>query len=133
MAILDVERLLEPVSEESPCGPNLEYDDLFISFEDAARGKAEQQYGETIIPAEEPDWREVRRLGVDLLSRTKDLRVGCLLARSLLETDGLPAFAEALVLIRGYLAAILAVRASAIGSGRRQRSNIAGQHGLLVK
>lgn len=103
MAILDVESLLEPVSEENPCGPNLEYDDVFVSFENAARGKSEQQYGETIIAAEEPDWREVRLLGLDLVSRTKDLRVACLLARSLLETEGLQAFAESLALVRGYL------------------------------
>jgi len=103
MAILDVENLLEPVSEENPCGPNLEYDDLFVAFENAARGKSEQQYGDTIIAAEEPDWREVRRLGLELVPRTKDLRVGCLLARGLLETDGIPAFTEALALIRGYV------------------------------
>jgi type VI secretion system protein ImpA len=103
MAVLDVETLLAPVSEEEPCGPNLEYDDVFTSFEQAARGKAEQQYGDTIIPAEAPDWREVRRLGSDLVTRTRDLRVGCMLARGLLETDGLSGFAEALALVRGYL------------------------------
>jgi type VI secretion system protein ImpA len=103
MAILDIDNLLEPVSEESPCGSNLEYDDLYTSFEQAARGKAEQQYGDTIIPAEEPDWPEVRRLGRDLITRTKDLRVGCMLARGLLETEGLVGLAEALALVRGYL------------------------------
>jgi type VI secretion system protein ImpA len=103
MAILDVETLLAPISEQEPCGPNLEYDDVFTSFEQAARGKAEQQYGDTIIPAEEPDWREVRRLGRDLVTRTKDLRIGCMLARGLLETDGFSGFAEALALVRGYL------------------------------
>ena len=102
MAILDVDRLLEPVSDDSPCGPNLEYDDAYAAFERAARGKAEQQYGETIIPAEEPDWPEVRRLGVELVARTKDLRVACQLARGLLETDGLTEFAASLALIRGY-------------------------------
>jgi type VI secretion system protein ImpA len=103
MAILDVDSLLEPVSEESPCGPNLEYDDAFASFEQAARGKPEQQYGDTIIPAEEPDWPEVRRLGIELVGRTKDLRVACQLARGLLQTDGFPDFAACLALVRGYL------------------------------
>lgn len=103
MAILDVESLLEPISEESPCGPNLEYDDQFVALEAAARGKPEQQYGDTIIAAEEPDWREVCRHGLDLVHRTKDLRVVCLLARAFVETEGLPAFAESLAVIRGYL------------------------------
>ena len=89
MVLLDVDTLLEPVSDDSPCGPNLEYDDAYASFERSARGKAEQQYGETIIPAEDPNWREVRRLGLELVLRTKDLRVACLLVRGLLETEGL--------------------------------------------
>jgi type VI secretion system protein ImpA len=103
MASLDVDSLLEPVSEESPCGPNLEYDDGFASFEQAARGKAEQQYGDTIIPAEDPNWPEVRRLGMDLVGRTKDLRVACQLARGLLQTNGFSDFAACLALVRGYL------------------------------
>jgi type VI secretion system protein ImpA len=81
----------------------LEYDDTYAAFERAARGKAEQQYGETIIPAEEPEWREVRRLGVELVGQTKDLRVACQLARGMLETEGLQDFAATLALVRGYI------------------------------
>jgi type VI secretion system protein ImpA len=103
MAILDVNRLLEPVSGDNPCGPNLEYDDAYTDFERAARGKSEQQYGDTVYPAEEPDWREVCRLGVELLDRTKDLRLACQLARGFVETDQLTDFASDLALIRGYL------------------------------
>ncbi len=103
MVLLDVDTLLEPVSDDSPCGPNLEYDDAYASFERSARGKAEQQYGETIIPAEDPNWREVRRLGLELVLRTKDLRVACLLVRGLLETEGLRELASSLALVRGYL------------------------------
>jgi type VI secretion system protein ImpA len=103
MSVLDIEAMLAPLSEEAPCGPNLEYDPLFADLESAARGKREQQYGDTIIPAEAPNWPEVRRLGIELLSRTKDLRVACLLARALLTTDGLPGIAEGLALVRGYV------------------------------
>src|SRR4051794_4775720 len=103
MAILDVDRLLEPVSDDSPCGPNLEYDDTYAAFERAARGKAEQQWGDMIDPAKPPDWLEVRRIGAELVERTKDLRVVCQLARGDLETAGLPDFAASLALIRGYI------------------------------
>src|SRR5262245_5168011 len=103
MAILDVDRLLEPVSDDSPCGPNLEYDDTYAAFERAARGKAEQQVGESIKPAEPPDWHEVCRLGDELLQRTKDLRVVCQLARGILETKGLAGVADCLALLRGYI------------------------------
>ena len=103
MAILDVESLLIPISNEEPCGPNLEYDSDYADFEKAARGTREQQYGQTIIPGEEPNWREVRRLGLEMLTRTMDLRVGCQLARGLLEIDGFSGFVEGLGLVRGYL------------------------------
>jgi type VI secretion system protein ImpA len=103
MATLDVERLLQPVSEDAPSGENLEYDPTFAAFEQAAREKPEQQYGATIIPAEEPNWLEVRQLGMDLTERTRDLRVACTLALGLLKTEGLPAFAEGLALVRGYI------------------------------
>jgi type VI secretion system protein ImpA len=62
MALIDVDALLAPVSEDAPCGPDLEYDAEFLALEDAARGKAEQQFGDTIIPAEDPDWRKVQQL-----------------------------------------------------------------------
>ncbi len=103
MAILDLDSLLAPVSDEEPCGPNLEYDSTYVEFEAVSSGKSEQQYGETIIPGEEPNWLEVRRLGIELLTRSKDLRVGCLLARGLLAIDGFPGFADGLALIHGYL------------------------------
>jgi type VI secretion system protein ImpA len=103
MAILDLENLLRPLAEDAPSGENLEYDPTFAAFEQAAREKPEQQYGTTIIPAEEPNWREVRQLGMDLVERTRDLRVACTLALGLLKTEGFPAFAEGLALVRGYL------------------------------
>ena len=103
MATLDVESLLQPFSDEAPSGPNLEYDGAFIAFEQASRGKAEQQYGDTIIPAEEPNWLEVRQMGMELVTRTKDLRVVCVLARALLLTEGFTAFEESLALVQGYL------------------------------
>jgi type VI secretion system protein ImpA len=58
MAVLDVETLLAPISAEAPCGENLEYDPAYVALEGLVRGKPEQQVGDKIIPAEEPDWRE---------------------------------------------------------------------------
>jgi type VI secretion system protein ImpA len=103
MSSIDVERLLAPISDDSPSGEDLEYDPSFMEMEQAAEGKPEQQYGDTIIPAEEPDWKEVRRLAVDLLSRTKDLRVVATLSRAMLATEGLGGFADCLKLTRGYV------------------------------
>jgi type VI secretion system protein ImpA len=103
MAMLDVESLLQPLSEDQPSGANLEYDPSYAEFQQVAREKPEVQYGDTIIPAEEPNWREVRQLALDLAKRTKDLYVATTLALGLLKTEGLTAFTEGLALIRGYL------------------------------
>jgi type VI secretion system protein ImpA len=103
MSALESELQLQPISSEEPCGPNLQYDPDFIELETTAQGKAEQQYGDTIIPAEPPEWREVKRQALALHRRTKDLRVACHLARAAIETDGLPGFCDCLILVRGYI------------------------------
>ena len=71
----DFDSFVAPIAGDQPCGPDCEYDNDFLALSQAAVGKAEQQFGDTVIPAGEPDWREVDRLGQALLARTKDLRV----------------------------------------------------------
>ncbi|AKJ28869.1 type VI secretion system protein TssA [Caldimonas brevitalea] len=86
--MIDVDALLAPVSESAPCGEDLEYDAHFMALEQAARGKAEQQFGDTVVAAEEPDWTGVVDAATALLARTKDLRVATYLARGLARTGG---------------------------------------------
>lgn len=103
MALIDVDTLLTPVGESAPCGPDLEYDSAFLALEDAARGKPEQQFGDTIIPAEDPDWRKIQTLSGELMTRTKDVRVAVHLLRSSARLQGLAAAADGLRLIHGLL------------------------------
>lgn len=103
MASFDVAALLLPLDEAAPCGPHMEYDDAFMALDEAARGKSEQQYGDTIIPAEDPDWPEVRRLALDLFERTRDLRVAMHLLRAAVRMQGLVALHDGLSLILGLL------------------------------
>ncbi len=90
-------------SPEAPCGPDLSYDADFLALEAAARGKPEQQYGETTIPAEEPVWADVTTRATALLDRSRDLRIVCYLARGLTRTTGLPGAAAAMRLARDLL------------------------------
>jgi len=101
--VVDIERLLVEISPEAPCGEDLEYDAAFGELERTAESKPEQQFGDTIVPAEDPDWREVRSQALDLLQRTKDLRVAQLATRALTHIDGYPGLRDALALIHGYL------------------------------
>lgn len=77
MSVIDVTALTSPISAEAPAGPDLEDDLAFAGLEAISKGKPEQQIGDTVTPAQEPEWREVKRQSLDLLGRTRDLRVGC--------------------------------------------------------
>ena len=103
MSVIDVESLLSEIATDAPCGEDLEYDPQFVEMEKQSQGTPERQYGNTLIPAEPPDWREVSKAALDLLERTRDLRVAVYLTRALLNTDGLPGFAEGLALLEGLI------------------------------
>jgi len=89
--------------EDADTGNDLEFDADYIALTAAAAGKPEQQFGTTIVPAEDPDWREVEQLAADLLKRSRDIRVIAHLAVARLHTQGLVAYAEAVGLIARLL------------------------------
>lgn len=99
----DLEALLVPLSDEEPCGPDLEYDAEFGEMERAAQSSAEQQFGDTIVAGEPADWKDVKKRAEALLTRTKDMRVVSYLARASLHQDGVVGFERALHILRGYL------------------------------
>jgi type VI secretion system protein ImpA len=91
------------VTLDGAAGPNLELDPEFGALERAAQGRPEQQYGDTIIAAADPDWNDVETQAIALLHRTRDLRVLVHLAVARLQLAGLPAFAAMLAVIRQLL------------------------------
>jgi len=103
MSVIDVQKLLQDVSAGEPSGKNLEYDAEYGELTRIAQGKPEQQLGSTVVPAEDPNWREVKGKSVQLLGRSKDLRLGVYLTRALLRTDGLVGVGDGLELLRGLL------------------------------
>lgn len=103
MADLDIDSLLAPLQDDAPCGADLEYDGAFLAMQQAGAGKPEQQYGDTIIPAEDPDWAAVHEQALALSLRTRDLRVAVWLVRSGARLHGYGAALQGLALIRGLL------------------------------
>lgn len=101
--MIDVDALLAPVSDQPPCGPDLEYDPEWQELERLAQGKPEQQFGGTIIPAEEPDWRDVAERAQALLGRSKDVRSACLLARASMHLDQFAGLKAGLELVHQLL------------------------------
>lgn len=96
-------QLLQDIPGDSPCGPNLEYDPEFLTLERTLDGGPEQQLGNAVLTAAEPNWGKVSSAAGQLLNRTKDLRLAMYLARGLLHTEGLPGLAKAIAVARGLL------------------------------
>lgn len=103
MSVIDVNSLLNEISSDAPSGEDLEYDPVFSELDRAAQGKEEQVSGDSVVAAEPPDWRKVRKLSTELLGRSKDLRIGVHLTRAITHSDGLPGLADGLSLLRGLL------------------------------
>jgi len=103
MSATDVETLSQDVASADPCGDNLEYDPSFLAMEVIARGKPERQEGDTVVPAEEPNWPLLRDQTRELLERTKDLRVVVYLTQALVHLEGFSGLRDGLVLLQEML------------------------------
>lgn len=101
--------LLEPVSEERPCGESLEggvlatLDSLRLfglsRSPDAPLDEHEAKYKTRKLP----EWGEVRTLALEGLNKSKDLRLLAFLATAALRTDGLAAYFETLSVASKWL------------------------------
>lgn len=80
--------LLEPISADHPCGEDLEDTQLLASFD------AFRLFGQTTPLSADTDWRDIRDRSLEALGTSKDLRLLCHLAASVIRTDGLEAFAQ---------------------------------------
>lgn len=97
--LYDLSHHAAPIDAQQPCGPDCEYDGSFLALTQALAGKPEQQFGDTVIPAVEPDWRAVERMASDLLGKTKDLRVAACLTQAATRLHGVAGFAAGVQLM----------------------------------
>jgi type VI secretion system protein ImpA len=105
MAALDLAAWCSAALQGAPAGPDLESDADFDALDRAARGRPERQSGETVIAAEEPNWREVEASASALLERSIDLRLLRHLGVARLHVAGLAGFAATLAAISDTLSA----------------------------
>lgn len=103
MSSFDIKQIVSGLFADSPCGENLEYEPAYLELEQAAEEKPETQYGDTIVAALPPDWKQVKRQSLALLQRSLDLRIATLLTRASLHVDGLQGFADGLTIIVAML------------------------------
>lgn len=99
----EIEAFLAPVPTDPPCGADLEYDPDMLALQQAAAGKPERQVGDTVVPAQEPEWRDVAARCEALLARTKHLGVAALLARAWCKQHGYVGAVNGLAILRGLV------------------------------
>jgi len=104
MQQIEIENLLKQITDEAPCGEDLSYDPAYQVLESSAAPKAAQEFGDIFVPAAEPDWQKVLTLSIEILTRTKDLRIAATyLAHALVHTQGFSGCMQALLLVQDYL------------------------------
>jgi type VI secretion system protein ImpA len=101
--VIDPAKFTTALSDGGPSGPNLEYDPNFMALDRAQQARPEQVIGDSVKPAQEPDWRDVTERAEALMGRTRDLRVAVALTHALLRTEGLQGFSAGLSVIKGLL------------------------------
>lgn len=99
----DLEAFWIDLSEESPCGNDLEYDSEFMALERTATSRGERAVGDSVIAAEAPDWERVRDQAVALSQRTRDLRVAMHLTRAWTSLEGVAGWSNGMAVLRGLL------------------------------
>lgn len=97
-----VDELLSKFSVQD-CGENLEYSPEFLSLEQLVQGKPEQQFGETIIEAQSPEWNQVEKTALAICQNACDLRVLARLTWAWTAQRGLLGYAHGLKLIERAL------------------------------
>jgi type VI secretion system protein ImpA len=105
MTEIDIESLIKEITLDAPSGESdLSSEPAFIDLEIKIEGTPEREFGGKIVQeAKDPNWREVQKAALSLLTRAHDLRVVIYLIRSLLHTDGFNGLATGLALLHGLV------------------------------
>jgi type VI secretion system protein ImpA len=94
--VFDVEKLLDPISRDSPSGDSLRYDVIYDQIREGRReDDPVQTRGVWVMPLKKADWENVERLCLETLEkRSKDLQVAAWLQEAWLRLHGLPGLTQ---------------------------------------
>lgn len=93
-----LEKLCVPLSEDAPCGTDLEDTQLLASFD------AYRLFGQMSPLPAETNWREIRDKALEALEQSKDLRLLAHLGAAQLRLSGLVGFADVLTVAGRWFA-----------------------------
>ena len=95
--------LLEPISDQEPCGSNLEYESEYLLLLAKVEPKDSVQYGDFVSETTNIAWGEVLEDVEQLLTRTKDVRLMILWLRAQLYKKGAVGLLSGLQLLQEVL------------------------------
>lgn len=103
--MLPLEKLLDEVSGDKPCGEDLEARKATKGKEDSGELNPLEELQERIkpTPSGEKDWKGITTAASDLLKQSKDLRAVLILCLGLLKTGQLAGFKDGISFLRGLL------------------------------
>lgn len=94
----------KPINESSPAGVNVEYDEDYQKLLVLLQTKPEQQFGDLIVEAQEPDWEKVFHLSSEIiLNKSKDLSIMSYFTQSGIVCYGLKSLSGGLKVILSNL------------------------------
>lgn len=95
---MDIETLLIPISDNSPCGEDLTFASIFDDIKEARRqDDPALDQGEWKTEVKVADWNKVKNIAIDAFqTKTKDLQVGAWLTESMLQLEGFAGLATGL-------------------------------------
>jgi type VI secretion system protein ImpA len=99
--VIDIEALLQPISEEKPSGESQQYSGLYDEIREARRSDHLLAQGQWQHEPKLADYRKVISLSIPALaSETKDLQISVWLAEALTREHGFVGLRDSLVLLR---------------------------------
>jgi len=100
--VVDLELLLQPISEENPSGESLRYSGIYDEISEARRADDNLSLGEWQTELKVADYRKVIDLAVPALStKSKDLQISAWLLESLIKQHGFAGFRDGVKLAAG--------------------------------
>lgn len=100
--VIDLESLLQPISEEMPSGEYLRYSGIYDLISEARRADENLSQGEWQTELKVADYPEVINLSVNtLIMQSKDLQIGVWLAEALMKLYGFVGLRDSLKLLSG--------------------------------
>ena len=101
--VIDLEVLLQPISEESPSGESLRYSGIYDEIAEARRADDDLNQGEWKTDLKIADFGKVIDLGIPALStQTKDLQIAVWVSEAVTRKLGFAGFRDCLLMLSGF-------------------------------